>query len=58
MLIAAAVPERDKGFVRSVAGPEADEWWYGDDPENYPSYGDVLALINKRVEQVRIGLAS
>jgi hypothetical protein len=52
LLIAADVSEQDNAFVRTVAGPEADEWWYADDPEKYPHYGAIMALIHQRIEEV------
>lgn len=52
LLIAAEVSERDEAFVRTIAGPEAEEWWYGDDEQNLTIYGDVLALITDRIGEV------
>jgi hypothetical protein len=52
LIINTAVSERDKAFVRTVAGPEEEEWWYGDDEDNYPMYEDPLAVINAKVHEV------
>ena len=54
LLIAAEVSERDKAFVRSVGGPEANEWWHQEDVDNYPPYREVLVIIHTRVQKVCI----
>jgi hypothetical protein len=52
LMVAAEVSERDEIFVRKVAGPEGEEWWHGDNEENYPPYGEVLNIISMRVQEV------
>ena len=52
LIISEGVSERDKAFVRTVAGPEEEEWWHGDDEKNYPMYGGALAFINAKIHEV------
>lgn len=54
LLLGAEVSERDEAFIRKIAGPEAEEWWYKDDTEEYPPYHTILQTIGPRVREVCI----
>lgn len=51
-LVSAEVTERDKAFVRMVGGDESEQWWHKDNPEHYPPYGEILNIINEKVQAV------
>lgn len=52
LLIAAEISAQDEAFVRSVSGPEANEWWNQEDEEQYPPYRESWDVIRTRVQEV------